>query len=591
SLRFYSPSTRIQLAPIRLTDRVGFLFEEQIVTFLNSTLFIVIAALCAFIGLYILILWINRPQEQPNLWYALSSLFIAFYFVEIGSSFTILPYLVNRALAKASLSISMASLVQFFISFCRIRVPRLLSWSLIIIPLIITVAFLAVQNDMAAVTVVFNNALLFVQFSILFITIVTVRSVIQGNKEAIPLLVGVILGLGFGTHDVVYSMLGEKPLVWLQGIGFFCLNLSLFVSLTYRSTKMHTELEQYSQEVQETTEQLRYSIQKIEETTKTLSDITLAIDTDAGTAARSAETLAQGAGQIQKASDRQMQAMLESRHAVQHFSQSLEQVNKDVERQAQGIRSSAESVAVVADSVADMAVQMEQTAQTARQLEQTSESGLAASQEMADAIDKIRAVSGTIVDIVGAVEDFAEQTNLLAMNAAIEAAHSGAAGKGFAVIAAEIKKLAGASAERSKMIRDSIQEITKRIETGVVANQRMIHLLKTVAEGAQQTLNSIVTIGNALAAQRTASEQLRSNLGLLSDTADEIRLETEKQEQEGRRLQDRIEELMHITESLKHDIAGIVQENEGIVQMIQELASVSAQGKAEVLSLKSLLGT
>ncbi|WP_304242350.1 methyl-accepting chemotaxis protein [Gracilinema caldarium] len=588
-IRLFSPAHAVPLFPVEITDIAGAQFENQVVSFLNGTLYTILAVLSGFIGLYFFALWIARKSDTPNLWYSIAAISIALYFAEIGADATLLPYILNRAFAKACLSISMAALVQFFISFLAVKVPRWFSWLLIVIPLGITITYVINSKDLAIIGDVFNSALLFVQFCIVFIAIVTIRAIVKGNREAIPLLLGVILGVGLGTHDVIYSVLGKKPLVWLQGLGFFCLNISLFISLTIRSSRLHADLERYSKEVHKKTEQLSNFLEQLEQTTHAIASLSSDIDEDAVQAARSAEAMAQGAEQIRHGADRQVQAVLDSRQAIQNFTTSLDNVNSGVQRQAEGIKYSAESVSVVADAVAEVAAHMEQTARSAEALQESADQGLKASREMNDSIDKIKTLSGTIVDIVKAVEDFAERTNLLAMNAAIEAAHSGAAGKGFAVIANEIKNLAGASAERAGRIRDSIKEITSRIESSVTANERMTKALEGVSESSHLTLDSIVSIRNSLSAQRSATEELRRNLADLSEAARSIREETGKQKEDERNIESQIDELLRISDSLKQAIDAIVRENSRIVQMIQQLAKASGKGKRAVSTMKDLL--
>lgn len=151
------------------------------------------------------------------------------------------------------------------------------------------------------------------------------------------------------------------------------------------------------------------------------------------------------------------------------------------------------------------------------------------------------------------------------------------------------KKLATLSAEQVGKIRDAIQEITRRIEQGVVLNKNMVNSLDVVTLGAQKTLTSIEAIYRALSSQKIAADQLRQNLSVLSETAEGIRSEAQKEQGEGERLRSRIGELQRISESLKEDIHSITRENEEILSMIQHLATVSKEGKEAVLSMKEVL--
>jgi len=111
AIRLNAPATTFEIPLLELGDTTAVIFDTRIVAFFNFTLYTILGALCAFIGVYFMALWIIKRKDTPNLWYAISSWAIAVYFSEMGSAFPLLPYSLNRALGKACLTISMAALV------------------------------------------------------------------------------------------------------------------------------------------------------------------------------------------------------------------------------------------------------------------------------------------------------------------------------------------------------------------------------------------------------------------------------------------------------------------------------------------------
>ena len=109
--------------------------------------------------------------------------------------------------------------------------------------------------------------------------------------------------------------------------------------------------------------------------------------------------------------------------------------------------------------------------------------------------------SNKIGSIVKLIEELSEQTNLLALNAAIEAARAGEHGRGFAVVADEVKKLADSTVHSTKEIHTEVRAIQEHIKTSTEQVLSMNDGIKGV-----ETINS--SISSAVAEQTAATEQI-----------------------------------------------------------------------------------
>lgn len=199
-----------------------------------------------------------------------------------------------------------------------------------------------------------------------------------------------------------------------------------------------------------------------------------------------------------------------------------DQVSSGAQALSQGATEQASSVEELAATVTGISEQVghnAQSAQTARNtVDEVGQKLLVSNQQMQDmtlAMGEISDSSKEIKKIIKTIEDIAFQTNILALNAAVEAARAGTAGKGFSVVADEVRNLASKSSEASKSTSALIEKSLQAVERGKKIADDTAASLLGVVDGTKE-----ITIQVSQIAQ--ASKEQAASVSLISQGIDQI---------------------------------------------------------------------
>ncbi|WP_447968324.1 methyl-accepting chemotaxis protein [Nitrospira sp. M1] len=254
------------------------------------------------------------------------------------------------------------------------------------------------------------------------------------------------------------------------------------------------------------------------------------------------EKIQRSMGMVSEATRRIVVSATELSTTSNELSQSSEGQNSRMVQSTSAVEEMTMTASEVARNSTEAARLAKDTSETARTGHEVMMETVAGMEQVSEAVGQSSTIivtlgksSDQIGDIVRVIEDIADQTNLLALNAAIEAARAGEQGRGFAVVADEVRKLAERTTKATKEIGDMIRQIqhdtksavasmedgTQRVLGGVELANKTGEALEKIQSMVDQTTDMIQQIADAAEEQSSATRQIATDLETVAQSSKE----------------------------------------------------------------------
>ncbi len=276
--------------------------------------------------------------------------------------------------------------------------------------------------------------------------------------------------------------------------------------------------------------------------------------------------------------------------AVEQIVRNIESLTERIELQATNVTESSASIEEMVGNIRSVSNNLTTASQQFSLLVDAARVGREKLDRVSQSSQAAQTFSDHLIEANSIIQSIASQTNLLAMNAAIEAAHAGDAGRGFTVVAEEIRKLAENASEQSKEIAVNLKQIKDTIDLVVDTSVDAGSAFGNIESLVHRVENLVSEIQHAMQEQNEGNQQVLESLTQMQQITMEVRDGSKEMRSGATLILNETNRLNESGQSLIQKLDTVTGNTDAIVHFAQDIEAVAAQNIGESQNLAAIVG-